>query len=251
MSAIAAPALAGSNGDESTGPSTATTRVNPAVDLSTSLTPKPDGIAGSWKLVFDDEFNENSLNRHAWSTHNGYTHQNNVTDHAGNVTVSGGYAALTLASRRSGAAIETISASLGVGDVAEARIEFAGAGPIVYNWPAFWTAGPHWPASGENDIAEGLGSLTVNYHSLLGTQNEGTVSGVWVKSFHTYAVKRLAHKSEVFWDGKRVKTYRTHDDGGPQHLIFTVGSGAVLVTGYASRLLVDYARIWAPAHVRS
>lgn len=197
--------------------------------------------------MFDDEFNGRWLNTHVWTRHNGYVNQNNVTDHARNVSVSDGSAALTLASRTSGAAIETIDASLRVGDVAEARVEFAGTGGTVYNWPAFWTAGPHWPASGENDVAEGLNTLTVNYHSLSGTLNEGTVQGTWVGSFHTYAVRRLAHRSEVFWDGRLVRSYRTDDDGGPQHLIFTVGSGLKLVTGRNSRLLVDYARIWAPA----
>ena len=28
----------------------------------------------------------------------------------------------------------------------------------IYNWPAWWVSGPSWPAAGENDIADGLGS---------------------------------------------------------------------------------------------
>jgi hypothetical protein len=233
-----------------TTPTTTTpTTTTPSAPSSTptSSDPQPVGIAGNWKLAFDDEFNGTSLNTGVWTTHDGWTNQNNVTDEASNVSVAGGYAALKLASSGSGAAIATISAGLSVGEVAEARIEFAGAGTTIYNWPAFWASGANWPAAGENDIAEGLGTLTVNYHSPSGTHNQGTVPGDWAGSFHTYAIERLAHESEVFWDGKLVKSYATDDNGQPESLIFTVGSGNTLMTGVQGEMLVDYARIWAPA----
>ena len=209
--------------------------------------PGPAGIAGKWKLVFHDEFNGTSLDTNVWTTHNGFADQNSVTDHASNVTESGGDVTLKLASPSSGGAIETLHAALDVGDVAQARVEFAGSGPVVFNWPAFWSAGPGWPASGENDVAEGLYNLTVNYHSSTGTKNEGTVPGTWVGAFHTYAVERLAHESKVFWDGKLVKTYPTNDNGQPQNLIFTVGAAKPIVTGAKGELRVDYVRLWAPA----
>ena len=44
------------------------------------------------------------------------------------MTEVGGDAILTLASKTSGAAIESTVATLGVGEYAEARIEFAGSG---------------------------------------------------------------------------------------------------------------------------
>jgi Glycosyl hydrolases family 16 len=208
---------------------------------------QPVGVAGNWTVVFDDEFNGTSLDMRAWNTHDGYANQNGVTDYASNVTVSGGYATLKLSSPGSGAAIETITAALDVGDVAEARIKFAGAGSTVYNWPAFWTAGPGWPLSGENDIAEGLGTLTVSYHSSSGTQHYGTVPGSWVGSFHTYTIERLAHESIVFWDGRLIKTYSTNDNEQPEHLIFTIGVAGPPAIGASGQMQVDYARIWEPA----
>jgi Glycosyl hydrolases family 16 len=214
----------------------------------TRISPHPHGIAGDWRLVFDDDFNGPSLKYNLWGTNNGYTNQNAVTDHSSNVHISGGYATLTLASPVSGATLETIHEVLGVGEVAEARIRFAGVKSKIYNWPAFWAAGHDWPYSGENDVAEGLSNvLTVNYHSPSGWHNQGSVRGAWGGGFHTYAVQRLAHESKVFWDGRLVKRYPTDDNGGPEHLILEVGAAGPPVTGVASQMLVDYVRVWAPA----
>ena len=58
------------------------------------------------------------------------------------------------------------------------RIYFPGDGTTIYNWPAWWTTGLAWPGNGENDIAEGLGTMTVNYHSSAGASNQGTVPGI-------------------------------------------------------------------------
>ncbi len=217
-----------------------------AVSISSAeaATPQPNGVSGNWTMAFDDEFNGTSLNTSAWNPHDGWTSQNNVTDHASNVTEVGGDAILTLASKTSGAAIESTVATLGVGEYAEARIEFAGSGGTIYNWPAWWTSGPNWPAAGENDIAEGLGTLTVNYHSPTGAHNQGTVPGTWADGFHTYGIDRTATKSYVYWDGKLVKSYTTNDNGQPENLIFTMGAANTLSYGTSGRMLVDYVRVW-------
>lgn len=217
-----------------------------AVSISSAeaATPLPTGVSGNWTMVFDDEFNGTSINTSAWSTHDGWTNQNNVTDHATNVTENGGDAILTLASKTSGAALESTVATLGVGEYAEARIDFAGNGTSIYNWPAWWASGPSWPAAGENDIAEGLGTLTVNYHSPTGAHNQGTVPGTWAGGFHTYGIYRTATKSYVYWDGKLVKSYATNDDEKPESLILTMGAGNTLSYGASGRMLVDYVRVW-------
>lgn len=211
---------------------------------ATTTTPQPRGVSGSWTLLFDDEFNGTSINTNSWSTHNGWTNQNNVTDYSSNISEFGGDAILTLASRYAGAAIETTKATLGVGDFAEARIDFAGSGTSVYNWPAWWASGPNWPAAGENDIAEGLGTLTVNYHSPTGAHNQGTVAGTWAGGFHTYGIYRTATKCYVYWDGKLVKSYPTSDNGAGENLILTTGAANTLQFGTAGRMIVDYVRLW-------
>jgi beta-glucanase (GH16 family) len=207
----------------------------------------PVGIAGPWRMVFDDEFDGTALNQTVWNAREGWTNQNHVTDHLSNITVRGGHAIFRLASPTSGAEIGTNYFSLSVGEYAEARIRFAGNGQTIYNWPAWWISGPDWPAAGENDIAEGLGSLTVNYHSPAGALETGTVPGDWARGFHTYGIYRGRFYSRVYWDGKLVRTYRTHDDGRPQMLLLTIGAANEIRTGTAGAMVVDYVRAWEPA----
>ena len=210
----------------------------------------PLGVHGTWRLVFHDEFNGNSLNQNTWNDRNGWTNQNNVTDSLSNVIVRGGRMVMRLASATSGAEISTNRFSLRVGEYAEARIRFAGHGQYIDNWPAWWISGANWPSGGENDIAEGLGPLTINYHSPAGALNTGSPAGVWAGGFHTYGIYRGRLYSRVYWDGRLVRTYRTNDDGQPQMLIFTMGyggNGSTPYTGASGAMVVDYVRAWAPA----
>ena len=209
--------------------------------------PGPLGSPSKWKLVFDSEFDGHQLNRNVWSAHNGWTNQNRVTDHLVNVRVADGHLILTLASPNSGAAIATRNFGLKVGEYAQARIKFAGSGSTIYNWPAWWTSGPNWPAGGENDIAEGFGALTVNYHSPSDTRLLGPVPGNWAGAFHTYGIYRGRFYSRVYWDGRLVQTYRTADNGQPQTLLLTLGAGNEIKTGAPGAMIVDYVRVWAPA----
>jgi hypothetical protein len=219
---------------------TPTTTTNP-----TTTTPIPNGPSGNWNLVFDDEFNSASLNTTAWSTHDGWTNQNGVTDHASNVSVTNGDLVLDLPSSSSGAAIQSNTFGLSVGEYAEASVEFAGSGTSIYDWPAWWVSGPNWPAAGESDIAEGLGTLTVNYHSPSGSHNQGTIPGDWAGVFHTYGIYRGSNYCDVYWDGRLVKTYSTDDNGQPESLIFTIGYGGGTFT--ATQLKVDWVRAWQPS----
>ena len=206
----------------------------------------PLGYPGKWKLVFDDEFSGHSLNRHAWNAHDGWTNQNGVTDRLGNVAVRDGHVVLQLASPHSGAQIGTRSFGLRIGDFAQARIDFAGRGSTIYNWPAFWTSGPNWPHGGENDIAEGFGALTVNYHSPAVTHMSGPVPGAYAGQFHTFGIYRGPNYSRIYWDGKVVGAYRTADDGRPQTILLTLGAANKVVTGAAGEMIVDYVRAWSP-----
>lgn len=210
-------------------------------------TPQPVGVSGGWNLAFDDEFNGTSLNTSLWDPRNGWTNQNNVTSYASNVLVAGGNAILTLASNTSGAEIGSQQNVFAVGDYAEARIDFAGSGTTIYNWPAWWVSGPNWPAAGESDIAEGLGTLTVNYHSPSGAHNQGTVPGVWAGAFHTYGIYRGPNYCNVYWDGTLVKSYSTDDNGGAEQLILTMGAANTLQFGAQGQMVVDYVRVWSPA----
>jgi Glycosyl hydrolases family 16 len=187
-----------------------------------------------------------------WTTLNG-RRMNNVTASASNVAVSGGNLILTLASSTSGAFISSshsdgagVGYLLPVGAYTEARVLFPGDGRTIYNWPAWWTSGPSWPNAGEHDIAEGLGGLTVNYHSPSGVHNQGTVPGTWSDAFHTFGLHRKATSADVYWDGVLVRSHPTDDNGAGQSLLFNVGSHSSggNVFGAAGQMRVDYVRVW-------
>jgi len=219
-------------------------------DAATPQSPSPIGVSGNWTMVFEDEFsNDTTLDTTKWNPMEGGS-TNNVTTHASNVSVSGGHLILTLASATSGAEVCTCNTStnfaLPVGGYAEANIYFPGNGTSIYNWPAWWASGPNWPAAGENDIAEGLGTLTVNYHSPSGAHNQGTIPGIWSNGFHTYGLYRQAGMADVYWDGQLVKSYPTDDNGQGESLIINVGSGGTGVYGTGSQVLVNYVRAWIP-----
>jgi len=211
-------------------------------------TSQPNGQSGTWSPIFDDEFSGTNINTTTWSTDNGYGDQDGATSYSSNVEVAGGCAILTLASDNSGAEITSNSVTLGVGDYLEARIQFAGSGTSVDNWPAFWTAGEGWPASGEQDIFEGAGTATVNYHGEVnGNETQAgpfDIAGTWAGAFHTYGVYRGSNYSDVYWDGKLVATYPTNDNGVPENVLLTNGANAPLAFGASGEMLVDYVREW-------
>lgn len=210
------------------------------------------GASGWANPVFDDEFNGTGLNSTYWepSWFGSGGVMNDVTTNPANVAVSGGNLILTLSSSSSGALVS--SNPNGGADIgfqftygfAEARILFPGSGSNIYNWPAFWTDGQAWPANGEIDIAEGLGTLTSNYHSSSGANNSGTIPGIWAGGYHTYAVNRQPGKNDIYWDGILVRSYLTSDSGAAHYFIINVGSGSPSVTGVNSQVKVDYVRFW-------
>jgi len=218
----------------------------PAVPSAAAAAPM--GFAGAWTSVFDDEFNGNTLDTNRWMP-NWYGDggvMNDVATYASNVSQSNGHLVLTLAGPNSGALVGSDvpgGHKVSVGEYVEARVQFPGNGTSIDNWPAWWISGPNWPAAGEHDIAEGLGDLTVNYHSPSGPHNQGTIPGTWSNAFHTYGVLRAADHADVYWDGQLVKSYPTDDDGQPEQMILNAGGSG---SSGGSQMLVDWVRAWTP-----
>lgn len=223
---------------------------------SNSVTPtaslQPVGVGGTWSnLVFDDEFSGASVDTTKWDRSQGGSN-NGVTFVNTNSTVSGGNAVLVLSDSTHGAQMYTKAEGgaendcLIVGGYAEFRAKFPGDGTSAYyNWSAVWTSGPNWPAAGENDVAEMLTSaLTVNYHSPSGAHNQGAPPGYWGNAFHVYGIHRMASSCDVYWDGVKVKSYSTDDNGVGECLMLTCGAGSHI--GASGALLVDYVRCWTP-----
>ncbi|MGH2906436.1 MAG: fibronectin type III domain-containing protein [Solirubrobacterales bacterium] len=211
--------------------------------------PTPPSVPGTWTLNFSDEFNGSGLDATKWcsSWFNGGS-MNNVTTSPSNVSVTGGNLVLNQSSSSVGSLVNSNPSDCGskgyaftTGYYAEASVYFPGSGTSMNNWPAWWTNGQSWPANGEIDIAEGLGSMSSNYHSPSGANNY-MVSGVWTNAYHTYAVLREAGKNTIYFDGKLIRSYNTDDGGAPEYLIFNQGGSGS--TGAASQVKVDWVRVW-------
>ena len=239
----------GADSGQDGGPSTA---LVPYSNGTSAPGPGPnDSNNQPWTLAFDDEFNGTSIDLTKWSVNEG-RQMNNVTLHGSNVAVAGGNLVLTLASSSSGGGVSSGATDgagsgaymLPVGGYVEARVNFPGSGTTIYNWPAWWISGVNWPADGENDIAEGLGQLTENYHSSSGAANHGPFGGTWSSAFHVYGLYRKASSAVAYWDGKLVVEYATNDTGAPESLLANVGSGNTGVYGAGSQVHVDYVRAW-------
>ena len=222
----------------------------------------PFGVAGSWSLAFDDEFNGTSLDRSKWEPYwfnASMWLSSSITD-PHNVSVANGQLTLTLASATDGALVDTNPSAgvspgyqMGCNTFVEGRIEFPGSGTTIYDWPGFWTSSQNWPATGETDIFEAMGgTATSNYHSGGPTHsntnianNSGPIPGSWGGTWHTYGVDRLPTQNIIYWDGHIVRSYPTYDNCAPQYLLVNIGAGSTqsaIVTG--AQIHIDYIRTW-------
>jgi hypothetical protein len=249
-------------------PPTITTSLPPPTSPPVSTSPPPplqpvgDPLGRVWTPVMSDEFNGTSIDRSKWAPLSTWRN-NNVLSQPKNC-IENGSGTLILALPGDGTGCDLYSGKsegaganahdLQVGEYLEARIFFPGPGSAptsqLYNWPAFWTfdevAGQ---TAGENDIAEALNHMEYNYSATGGSDGTFSPSGLWGNSWHVYGIYRSATQVLVFYDGVRIYTQATHDNGGPESIMFTSGytdacCGAPTAYSPTGNVLVDWVRDW-------
>lgn len=208
-------------------------------------TAQPLGDPGTWKLVFDSEFNGTSLNQSKWTPYwfsNGST-SNGTTMLSSNVSESGGSLNLNL-SNGSGGLVSTNGKFSYTYGFAEARIYLPASGSQVANWPAFWTDGQSWPTDGEQDIMEGLGGQAC-YHFHSNAGGPGSCASGNYSGWHTFGADWQPGSVTYYYDGQKVGTITQGITSSPMYLILENSGGSyggpkVL----PSTMKVDYVRVW-------
>lgn len=209
-------------------------------------TPKPQGVGGAWSLVFQDEFDGNSLDftkwRPSWFGATNTTVTKPVNDlevscyDPTQVKVGGGELSLTAiaitqagcvkkdggaASYKSGLIMSDGRYNFTYGFV-EARMWLPPGTGSAQNWAAFWVNGKTWPQDGEIDIMETLGGgaatrWTYHYDSDTGggsTHSQITASPqnlISASGWHVFGANWQPDKITFYYDGKDVGSVSSGD----------------------------------------
>ncbi len=232
---------------------------------------QPLGIPGNWKFALDDEFSGGQLNQAIWRPGwygTGITGAPNTLEDdcysSANVKVAGdGTMQLAVTATRSkchgvtypytGALVSTnphdgrrSGGFVYTYGVLEARVYVPGKQTWLFDWPAIWTDGFHWPVDGEDDVMEAIGgNACFHFHSLHYARHGPGACVILRPGWHTFASDWSPGSVSYYYDGHRVATI-TH--GITDKPMFIVIDNTVWRTERAlthpAVMRVDYVRVW-------
>ena len=240
--------------------------------------PTPEWAREGWVLVWQDEFDGETLNRENWTFDIGASGWGNnewqfYTDRPENIRVENGMLVIEarkedyLASDYTSARIKTQVLQTWTYGRFEARIKLPSGKGI---WPAFWMLGEDvstsgWPESGEIDVMENIGDPHIVYGTLHGPGYSGG-NGIGSpfgfpeeklnETFHNYAVEWYPDRVEWYFDEvlfNRVTIQRVPGDWVYNHPFFLIINVAVggnwpgypdETTTFPQQLVVDYIRVY-------
>jgi beta-glucanase (GH16 family) len=248
---------------------TTTITVTPAIDgcsvagiFAPCIGSSTTGASGWGTPVFDDEFNESSLDATKWSTGwfaSGITTGANSLEQEcmdpAQVSVSGGALNLTAIAKSEtcGGVAQNYASGMvttrGLFDFTygymEAKIWLPGTTSIA-DWPAFWLIGPNWPTSGEIDIMEGLGGQAeVHYHNTTGSLGPLIGSGNYAGSWHTFGANWQSGTVTYYYDGVNIGSLASTSTS-PMYLILNLALSTSITSPNTvpATMKVDYVRVW-------
>lgn len=243
--------------------------------------PRPVGVPGQWREVFNDEFtHDRGVNHAVWSQTSPSQGECQQGNHGnGQAEWNQGYrndrtnrrAGLVITDRRQPVhecndvftwtgGMLSAKQSFAPGDVIEEKFRFPADTPVG-GWDAFWT----WCADGgdgcEVDVYEAWppnsdGNGTVNLSSHLTTRGSlGGGHGPLVTLGDWHVMDAVIGNTEVTWylDGRKVFDVTGTEEQAPYKLILDndvcTGSGCPAPAASTNQIAedVNYVRVWAPA----
>lgn len=234
--------------------------------------PNPIGPTGNWNMIFDDEFNNNSLNSSLWSPGwfgtgitgpvnslesscysstqvsepgDGYLHLN-LTFQAS--TCKGGshpYTGSLVSSNPKDGITGHTGFNYTYGYV-EWRVYLPPTTTgLVANWPATWGDGEGtWPATGENDTMEGLRGGLACFHFISPSGSPGNCASGNYGGWHTFGSDWEPGSVTYYYDGVQVGQIITGITSAPQFLIMDYTTSTSSISVAPATMLVDYVRVW-------
>ncbi|MFY9488708.1 MAG: family 16 glycosylhydrolase [Solirubrobacterales bacterium] len=234
--------------------------------------PAPLGIAGTWNLDFQDEFNGTTLDSLVWApwriegpyANGPFNPTIEDADYSpANVSVGGGNLALSISQQPAGSAYPFSSGMIQSGPgfsffrgYVEARIRVDACAGC---WPAFWMLDVPTSSSSttETDIVEFFDTLAdprpyfnfhwASYTSQLGALPYGASGSVYTGAFHTYGLLWTSDGLQVFLDGVPGPTYTdvANLPSVANYLLFNLAVERGDTPAAGSQMLVDYVRVWS------